>query len=306
MILFVKRYNNESFSDFMTFADLELVPVTDLVLPLPGSLSERFPTVSATEWALYRRLYPDMFLGDQMRTRLGTLVFRARDGILLIDTGIGPGNVGLARQFGMSGSLPAKLEEAGIAPESIDTVYLTHLHQDHVGWNVRPDAAPPAPMFPNARYLTHEAEWRHWSAFAQAQPEQAEVLRANVLPLSGLGVLDLVTGGATVAPGVTVLETFGHSPGHTSLVIEAGGQRLVVLGDAFVHPLQLAEPGHAMALDGDAEQATATRRRLLDLLTAEDVVVVGYHFPEPGLGRVVEEDGRLVWRPLALAGSAAG
>ena len=127
-----------------------------------------------------------------------------------------------------------------------------------------------------------------------------------MLPLSGLGVLDLVTGGATVAPGVTVLETFGHSPGHTSLVIEAGGQRLVVLGDAFVHPLQLAEPGHAMALDGDAEQATATRRRLLDLLTAEDVVVVGYHFPEPGLGRVVEEDGRLVWRPLALAGSAAG
>src|SRR5262252_3380652 len=93
-----------------------------------GSRSERFPTVSATEWALYRRLYPDTFVGeDQMRGRLGTLVVRGRDRTLLVDTGIGPGNVGLARQFGMSGSLPSTLEEAGIAPESIDTVYLTHL-----------------------------------------------------------------------------------------------------------------------------------------------------------------------------------
>ncbi len=77
---------------------------------------------------------------------------------------------------------------------------------------------------------------------AAAQPEAAEQVVASVQPLAGLGLLDLVSGGTVLAPGITTLETFGHTPGHTSLVVEGGGRRLLLLDDALAHPLQVTGP----------------------------------------------------------------
>jgi len=281
--------------------DLEVFALTDVVGRLPIPLRQTFPTVPEADWPVYRDLYPDTFWGPEgfQQGRLGPTVIRGRGRTILVDTGIGPGASALARRFGITGELPARLEDAGVPPESIDMVFLTHLHPDHVGSNVRSES--PEPFFPNARYVTHEVEWRYWSELAAADPDAAEHVVTSVRPLADLGVLDLVTGGDAVAAGITTLETFGHTPGHTSLVVEADGKRLLVLGDALAHPLQVASPRHHSAMDQDPERASATREMLVPLMTDERTITSAYHFPAPGLGHVADENGRRVWRPLELA-----
>jgi len=69
----------------------------------------------------------------------------------------------------------ADLEQAGFAPESIDTVLCTHLHVDHVGWNTRWENGRWLPTFVNARYLFGRVEYEHWSHAREASSKQAMV-----------------------------------------------------------------------------------------------------------------------------------
>jgi glyoxylase-like metal-dependent hydrolase (beta-lactamase superfamily II) len=297
----MKHSGSESFSDVLKVGDLEVFAVPDTVARLPMPIRQVFASVPEADWPVHLERYPETVWGDGdfQVSVLGCVVLRRGGRTVLVDTGIGLGTGEVARRLGVRGELPSRLKEAGIAPEEVDTVFLTHLDPDHVGWNVQPETRQP--FFPAARYVTHEAGWRYWSELAAASPEAAAHVVASVLPLAEAGRLDFVQGGEAVAPGMTTLETLGHSPGHTSLVVAADGRRLVLLGDSFAHPLQVAAPEHSHALDRDPRRAAATREGLVGLLAEDDVLTFAYHFPTPGFGRVAEEDGRRVWRPLAPA-----
>jgi glyoxylase-like metal-dependent hydrolase (beta-lactamase superfamily II) len=148
--------------------------------------------VPEADWPMYLDLYPETVAGDGdiERSALDCVVLRRGRRTVLVDTGIGPGTGELARRLGVRGELPSRLAEAGIALESVDTVFLTHLHPDHVGWNVDLDTG--RPLFPAARYVTHRTEWQHWSDLAAARPEAARHVVSSVLPLAACGRLDLV------------------------------------------------------------------------------------------------------------------
>lgn len=210
---------------------------------------------------------------------------------ILVDTCVGdreiPGMVG----FRGPSDFPDRLAAAGSAVDTIDIVCCTHLHFDHVGWNTRLEDDRWVPTFPNARYLFGRREYEHWTA----EPGGSALnLPDTVEPLVVAGRADLVDDDHRVTSEVRFVPTPGHSPGHVSVLIESGGERALITGDATHHPVQWAEVDWAMVADSDSAQAADSRRRLLAEHGGDGTLVIGTHYATPTAGRIVAQgDG---WR----------
>ena len=247
------------------------------------SLDQIFPGVMKDQWEPYVHRYPWAFADrDTLWGRVGSFVLRSPEGTVLVDTGVGP------QAMGQGGNLLMDLERAGVLLEDVDTVFLTHLHGDHLGWSVKPDGEP---YFPEARYVTQAAEWEI----------SAPYLGPAVAGLDDLGVLELLDGEEPVGEELTAIPTPGHSPGHSSLLVSSGGEQAIVSGDAIVHPAQATEPTWNVHFDMDKEQAARTREMLLAWLEADGITVAAGHIPGSGFGRIVRdggEAGRRYWQTL--------
>ena len=220
--------------------------------------------------------------------------------LVLIDTGYGPG---VAPTVGL---LPATLAAAGIDPNAIDIVLISHMHGDHILGLKTPDGAL---AFPNAEIKVPAVDWAYWMSDENMSkaPEgfQKASFGFNRKIFSNLA--DKVTRydwGKEVAPGITAVEASGHTPGHTAFVIASGSGRLFFQGDVCNVPdLFLRNPEWQVMFDSEPEKAVATRRRIYDMASTEKILVSGYHFPFPGLG-YIEKAGtgyRLVpaaWSPV--------
>lgn len=145
---------------------------------------------------------------------------------VLCDTGIGPGPIKFLG--GIRGRLLDDMRDKGIPLEDVDTVVFTHLHGDHVGWNLSADRAP---NFPKARFLVPQDDWEFFSKMANTNPQMQQVT-----PLQNLGLMELISGETTITSEVTTYPTPGHTPGHTSILISSNGQRAIVTGDFAHHP----------------------------------------------------------------------
>jgi glyoxylase-like metal-dependent hydrolase (beta-lactamase superfamily II) len=229
---------------------------------------------------------------DRWVAPLTTWAIRAGERLLLVDTGLGPS---VGRFEGTSGELPAALARAGIDPARVDAVIFTHLHPDHVGWNFVERDGGRAPTFANARYIVHRVEWEHWSG------QEAGFLRRSVAPLAGTGQLDLVTDDHEIVPGVRLLGTPGHTPGHVCVLIADGGEGGVITGDAAHHPAQLEHPEWSPTFDADREQAARSRATLADRLERDGLAALGGHFPAPHAGHLIRVERRRVYRALGTA-----
>jgi len=204
---------------------------------------------------------------------------------VLLDTGMGdvtfPGNAP------DNGRLGAGLAAAGISAGQITDVVLSHGHPDHVGGC----ALDGRPCFPNATYHIPPEELEFWT-----QKPGTEANFPNFMLGVGNAKLGPVRGmikpygdGDEVAPGIRAVAASGHTPGHHAFVLSDGGTTLVHLMDAAVHYLVgTEEPDWALAVEMDPAAAAATRRRLFARAAADKVLVAGYHFPFPGIGRIVE------------------
>jgi glyoxylase-like metal-dependent hydrolase (beta-lactamase superfamily II) len=146
----------------------------------------------------------------------------------------------------------------------VDTVVLTHLHTDHIGW-----AVVGTPYFPNATYLLQRAD-----AEAMGRPELEERL---LTPLKDTGQLRLVDGDVPIAAGVTAIATPGHTPGHQSVLVEYGPERLLVSGDLLVHAVQLIAPETPYQHEMDPEAARNSRTKLLK----GGIILATPHLSEP-------------------------
>jgi glyoxylase-like metal-dependent hydrolase (beta-lactamase superfamily II) len=249
-------------------------------------LDQIFPGVMQDQWEPYLHRYPWAFADrETLRGRVGSYVLRSPEGTVLVDTGVGP------QAMGASGKLLVELENAGVHPEDVDTVFLTHLHGDHLGWSVKPDGKP---VFPEARYVTQASEWEI----------SAPYLGRAVAALDDLGVLELLDGEESVGEELTAIPTPGHSPGHSSLLVSSGGEQALVAGDAIVHPAQATEPTWNVHFDMDKEQAARTREMLLAWLEADGITIAAGHIPGSGFGSIVREEGepgRRYWQTLETA-----
>lgn len=225
---------------------------------------------------------------------LTTFVIRSAGKLALVDTGIGPdlGSLGGAGFSGAVGHLPGALRGAGIAPGDVDFVVFTHLHADHIGWNVTTDGDGAKVTFPNARYIVHRPEWAFWSG------TKSKDISRLMRPVEASGQLDVVDDGFEPLPGVTLLSTPGHTAGHVSVLVAGGGAGGVITGDAAHHPGELEEPTIAAVFDADPALAVASRIALVKRIEADGLTVMGGHFPAPSTGQVVRVEARRTWRWL--------
>jgi len=258
---------------------VEIFSLTDMEGAFFG-LDQIFPGVAQDQWEPYLHRYPWAFADrETLRGRVGSYVLRSSGGTTLVDTGVGP------QAVGPGGRLLVELENAGVEPDEVDTVFLTHLHGDHLGWSVRPDGEP---VFANARYVTQAAEWEI----------SAPYLGPAIAALDERGVLELLDGEEPVGEELTAIPTPGHSPGHNSLLVSSGGEQALVSGDAIVHPAQATEPTWNVHFDMDKEQAARTREMLLTWLEADGITVAAGHIPGSGFGRIARDAGVRYWRTL--------
>ena len=185
--------------------------------------------------------------------------------LVLFDTGLSA-----------AGMLTA-LGQAGISPQAVDVVVLTHMHGDHIGGLTTADGA--TPVFPKARYVTGRVEFDHWAAAGN------EGFDSKVRPFAPQ--MSFLEGGGTAVPGITAIEAFGHTPGHMAYMLESAGQRLVITADTANHYLwSLEHPNWEVRFDADKAMAAQTRKKLFDMIAAERLPFIGYHMPSPGLGYV--------------------
>lgn len=183
--------------------------------------------------------------------------------LVLFDTGLAPD------------AITATLAAAGVTPDQVDVVVLTHMHGDHIG-GLMGEAGP---TFANARYVTGAIEHNHWSGAAN------EGFDGKVKPLNDK--MTFLDDGGSVASGITAMAAFGHSPGHMAYVLESAGKRLAITADSANHYVwSLEYPDWEVKFDADKAAAAATRKALFGMIAAEKIPFIGYHMPFPGLGFV--------------------
>ncbi len=206
--------------------------------------------------------------------------------VVLIDAGNGP-----TGQFAQ-GRLAKIAAAAGIAPEAVDVVVISHCHPDHVEGLT----AGGKPVFPNATYAMSEKEYEFWDTTvfpAEMAPFQA-IFKKNVASLKDR--VTFLKNEGEAAPGIRVLDAPGHTPGHLAVSIESAGKRLLVLGDVVHHPIiSFERPDWQFVFDGDKAAAAATRKRMLDMAAADKIPLQGYHMPFPSFGYVEKKASAYRW-----------
>ena len=223
---------------------------------------------------------------------------------ILIDTCVGNEKERPARPMWhrMQTAYLDRLTRAGVDPEDIDLVMCTHLHQDHVGWNTRLVDGRWRPTFPNARYLLSRIEYEG-SLKREQDPRTAPAnlgsFRDSIVPVVEEGLADIVDAPLRLDEFLSIEPGPGHTPGHIVIHLESGGERGVFPGDIIHSAIQLYRPEWNCFVCIDAEQARATRRRVLDECADSQSLLMPTHFGAP-FACHVEREGD-AFRPRFLA-----
>ncbi|GAA0667981.1 MBL fold metallo-hydrolase [Streptomyces malaysiensis subsp. malaysiensis] len=277
---------------FWTVGDIAVHRIEEVLLP-PRTGPWLLPDATADVVAQQDWLRPDF--ADQrgiLRLDSHSFAFEVAGARVLVDTGIGNGKTRANPAWhDLRTDYLERLTAAGFPPESVDLVILTHLHTDHVGWNTHEVDGAWVPTFPRARYLTSRTEREFWASYDMDEP-RARMFHDSVTPVEDAGLLDLVdvpAGGTEVAPGLRLISTPGHTPGHIALQLDSHGERALITGDCVHHPVQLAHPAIGSCVDIAPEQSEATRRELLGSLADTGTLLLGTHFPPPTGGHVITD-----------------
>ncbi|HMA50052.1 MAG TPA: MBL fold metallo-hydrolase [Magnetospirillaceae bacterium] len=215
--------------------------------------------------------------------------------LVLIDTGAGT-------MFGKTlGNLVANLKASGYQPEQVDEIYITHFHTDHIGGLIADGKA----VFPNAVLRADKRESDFWlnEANAEKAPEALKGMFKNAkivtAPYIASGKFQPFTGNSDLVPGIKAVNTIGHTPGHTSYVVESKGQKLVVMGDVLhVASIQFPDPDKGSMFDTDGKAADAERNKILSMAAKDGAILAGAHLPFPGLGHLRADGKGYDWIPV--------
>jgi glyoxylase-like metal-dependent hydrolase (beta-lactamase superfamily II) len=228
----------------------------------------------------------DAFLPDQsIPLTFNTLVLNQGGRLTLIDTGngdMGPPTAGRWME---------NFRAAGFDPAQVTTVVISHFHGDHINGLRLKDGTS---VFPRAEVLVPAPEWAFWMDDAQMSkaPEAMKGAFQGVRRVFGPIANDVkrYEMGKEIVPGLTSVAAPGHTPGHTAYMLSSGSGKLMVMSDITNHPaLFVRNPDWAAVFDMDADQARATRHRMLDMAAAERAQVAFYHAPFPATGHILKD-----------------
>ncbi|NJM81960.1 MAG: MBL fold metallo-hydrolase [Tabrizicola sp.] len=210
----------------------------------------------------------------KIQLQVFAFLIRGPEGTMLIDAGAGDA------WRATTGRLIETMVAAGVSPDEVDQIALTHTHVDHIGGLARADGSR---VFRNARRVLVPTEEL---GMFRAEPHMAPVL-SLVLPLEQ---------GDGVMKGVVAINAPGHEAGHMAFLIDG---RLLIWGDLVHLPhLQFSRPEITWKFDADPVLATATRRALFDRAIAEGLTVAGAHLPYPAIGRVSDTGQGYAFHPM--------
>ncbi|AFM17692.1 Zn-dependent hydrolase, glyoxylase [Mycolicibacterium chubuense NBB4] len=261
--------------------DIEVLVISDGVLPITAStLATNADAADLAAWL------EDMFLPPEVLDwPLNVAVVRSGDQTILIDSGLGLEFPGFPR----AGQLAMRLQAAGIAPAAVTDVVLTHLHMDHVGGLLADGLR--GRMRPDLRIHLASAEAEFWSSpdFSRTVmpapiPDVLRTTASRFLEVYRSQLRPFETE-YEVAPGVRVCRTGGHTPGHSIVRVESGGQRLTFAGDAVFQP-GFENPQWHNGFEHDPEEAARVRVRLLREMAATGESLVATHLSFPSVCRV--------------------
>ncbi len=252
-----------------------------------------FPNSTADEWRSYRDLVD---MEDHMVTTIGGFLIQTSDRNIIVDTGTGPMTIDFPG-FGplMGGDYLASFARTGLAREDVTDVLFTHLHLDHCGWTTVEVDGQRELTFPQARHTVTQTEWNFW--YGGDHPAGPHPLFVQQPLADKIAFLET---GRDFVPGLHVLDTAGHTPGHISLLITVGEERLFLTADIWHTPAQVHERQWSMAFDFDPAQATAARWQLFPDLIKPNTLVASNHFCNTVFGRIVADNGDYRWAPLEM------
>ncbi len=168
----------------------------------------------------------------------------------------------------------AALNAAGIEAGDVTIVVLTHMHGDHIG-GLTDDAG--TATFPNARYVTGQVEFDHWAG------QENERFEGKVRPFAEN--MTFIGDGDDVVSGITAVSAFGHTPGHMAYMVESGGEQVLLMADTANHYVwSVGYPDWEVKFDMDKAAAATTRKKILGMVAADRIPLIGYHMPFPGMG----------------------
>lgn len=232
---------------------------------------------------------------DPLVLPVRAFLVRSPNWLALVDTGSG------TTKGPSMGHLPAALAAAGVDPDTIGHVVLTHLHMDHIGGLIDQKGRA---LFPNAELVLHrkEAEFFLETPIERLDERSARNVAFQRIALAAYGARVRRVDDGQGLPGLSARLAPGHTPGHTAWQVESEGQSAIVLGDV-VHlaAIQLPLPATPMIYDVDPDLAGRTRIALLDEVAGRPTLVAGAHLPAPGLGRIVRAGSGFDFEPVSPA-----
>jgi glyoxylase-like metal-dependent hydrolase (beta-lactamase superfamily II) len=272
--------------------EIEVLVVSDgVVTPPAESMATNADPAVREAWL------DNMFLPhDKFDWALNAVMVRSGDRTILIDSGLGVE----VPDFPRSGHFVHRLEAAGINLASVTDVVLTHLHFDHVG-GLLVDGVKQQ-LRKDLRVHVSNAEIKFWAApdfsrtamgpvlsdvARRASKQFLEEYRSQLRPFETE---------SEVAPGIVVTRTGGHTPGHSVVRLESGGERLMFCGDALF-PVSFDHPEWHNGFEHDPEEATRVRIRLMRELAQTGSWLVATHMPFPSVGRVGASGDLFRWVP---------
>jgi len=228
---------------------------------------------------------------------LTVVVLKIGDKYIMIDSGSGVG-----QWQANATNLPANMKAAGIDRNQISTILVSHFHPDHV-WGLM-EKGTNAAVFPNAELVVSSTEYNWWT-----EPGRVEKLPEGRKP-AGKRIGDvfptwknwkLVEDNAEVAPGVRMIAASGHTPGHAAFLVTSGKDQLMVSNDTMYVPALLApHPDWQGAYDQDSAMAITARRKLIDRVIADKMMIWGSHFPFPGAGTFARDGSAYAFTPTEI------
>lgn len=257
--------------------DFELTVLSDGTVDLPVDKLLKQPA-EKTDKALHQS-----FEKTPLETSVNGFLINTGSKLILIDTGA-------AGLFGPTlGKLAASLKASGYQPEQVDEVYITHMHPDHVGGLMAGDKR----VFPNALVRAGKADADYWLSQANLDKAPADKksmfqgAMASINPYVAANKFQPIAQDGELVPGITSHASAGHTPGHTTYMVESKGQKLAVLGDLMhVAAVQFNNPSVTIAFDSDEKLAEASRKAAFAATAKGGYLIGAAHLPFPALGHL--------------------